>query len=90
VLCHPFARLLPPAWQSFAMPMARPCHAEGKALPSRWQKNTFPILFFFFVFFSGSNRDNNGSATGNDASATIIIWGYLLHFSLQINKIRIE
>ena len=42
--------------------------------------------------FSGSDRDNNGSATGNVDSATIIVWGGFLYFSLRVNNLyqRIE
>ncbi|WP_196028677.1 hypothetical protein [Bacteroides uniformis] len=32
-----FASVLPPYWQSFAMPLAKFCHAFGKVLPCLWQ-----------------------------------------------------
>ncbi|MCD7849037.1 MAG: hypothetical protein LUH63_04445 [Parabacteroides sp.] len=35
--CHYFANDLSCLWQSFAMPVARLCHAVGKALPLGWQ-----------------------------------------------------
>jgi len=37
--CLAFAKELPCYWQSFATPEAKSCHAGGKALPQRWQKN---------------------------------------------------